>query len=145
DEPTTALDATIQAQIIELLLELNKKRNLSIIFISHNLALIKSISQRILVLYGGLILEEGHTQDVLTKPIHPYTKALLASLPVFGVHYKEHKLRTIPGVVPNPLNPEPGCPFAPRCSYVIEECKQAIPELRLAGHLHRCLRAPISD
>lgn len=125
DEPTTALDVTIQAQIVGLLLELKKKRGLSIIFISHNIDLVAQISDRIIVMYGGKIMEEGSAADVCQRPKNPYTQALLASLPKFGTSYKEQKLLSIPGNVVDPKNPPPGCPFEPRCSFAKAECKAA--------------------
>ncbi len=125
DEPTTALDVTIQAQIVGLLLELKKKRGLSIIFISHNIDLVAQISDRIIVMYGGKIMEEGSAADVCQRPKNPYTQALLASLPKFGTSYKEQKLLSIPGNVVDPKNPPPGCPFEPRCSFAKVECKAA--------------------
>jgi oligopeptide/dipeptide ABC transporter ATP-binding protein len=139
DEPTTALDVTIQAQIIDLLMRLKETRKLSIIFISHNLSLIGSISNKMIVMYGGLILEEGETEDILKNTYHPYTRALLDSLPVFGEYYTNYKLRTIPGSVPNPLHPEPGCPFAPRCSLTRPECITKIPDLIKDSHYYRCI------
>jgi oligopeptide/dipeptide ABC transporter ATP-binding protein len=139
DEPTTALDVTIQAQIVDLLLKLKKTRKLSIIFISHNLSLIGSISNRIMVMYGGMMMETGLTNEVLKTPFHPYTKALLDSLPVFGEHYTEYELRTIQGTIPDPLKPEPGCPFAPRCSYVKPECIEKIPDIVFDTHHFRCI------
>ena len=123
DEPTTALDVTIQAQIVGLLLELKKKRGLSIIFISQNIDLVAQISDRIIVMYGGKIMEEGSAADVCQRPKNPYTQALLASLPKFGTSYKEQKLLSIPGNVVDPKNPPPGCPFEPRCSFAKAECK----------------------
>ena len=123
DEPTTALDVTIQAQIVGLLLELKKKRGLSIIFISHNIDLVAQISDRIIVMYGGKIMEEGSAADVCQRPKNPYTQALLASLPKFGTSYKDQKLLSIPGNVVDPKNPPPGCPFEPRCSFAKAECK----------------------
>ena len=115
DEPTTALDVTIQAEIIGLLEELRTRRRLSLIFISHNLALVGQIADRILVMYAGLVLEAGPTGVVLSQPRSPYTRALLDALPSWGSHYSREKLRTIPGPVPDPTRHEPGCPFAPRC------------------------------
>ena len=125
DEPTTALDVTIQAQIVGLLLELKKKRGLSIIFISHNIDLVSQISDRMIVMYGGKIMEQGSAADVCQRPKNPYTQALLASLPKFGTSYKEQKLLSIPGSVVDPKNPPPGCPFEPRCSFAKAECKAA--------------------
>ena len=125
DEPTTALDVTIQAQIVQLLADLRKSRRLSIIFISHNIDLVASLCDRIIVMYGGLIMEEGSSAQIMKTPHHPYTKALLASSPKFGSHYKDGKLTAISGRVTDPANPEPGCPFAPRCPYAVESCRNA--------------------
>ena len=122
DEPTTALDVTIQAQIISLLLELKKERNLSIIFISHNINLVAQISDRIAVMYGGKIMESGTPEQIIKNPRHPYTQALVSALPEFGVHYSDKKMNSIPGRVSDPSCPPPGCPFAPRCSFAKDEC-----------------------
>lgn len=124
DEPTTALDVTIQAQIVQLLADLRKNRQLSIIFISHNIDLVASLCDRIIVMYGGLIMEQGTSAQIIENPRHPYTKALLASSPKFGSHCSDGKLAAISGRVTDPVNPEPGCPFAPRCSYAKDECKK---------------------
>jgi oligopeptide/dipeptide ABC transporter ATP-binding protein len=141
DEPTTALDVTIQAQIVELLLDLKARRNLAILFISHNLALIASVADRILVMYGGLVVEEGPADRVLRAPLFPYARALLDSLPHFGDHYREVELATIPGTVPDPYHPEPGCPFAPRCPLAVERCREEVPPMREEGpgRHHRCI------
>ncbi|MCI7440850.1 MAG: ATP-binding cassette domain-containing protein [Spirochaetia bacterium] len=124
DEPTTALDVTIQAQIVQLLSDLRKNRSLSIIFISHNIDLVAALCDNIIVMYGGLIMERGSSDKIMNNPKHPYTKALLASSPKFGTHYDDTRLKAIPGRVTDPANPEPGCPFAPRCSSATEECKK---------------------
>ena len=129
DEPTTALDVTIQAEIIGLLAELRTRRRLSLVFISHNLALVGQIADQILVMYAGLVLEAGPTSLVLSQPCSPYTRALLDALPSWGSHYGREKLLTIPGSVPDPTRHEPGCPFAPRCPLVVERCRAAIPPL----------------
>ena len=129
DEPTTALDVTIQAEIIGLLDELRQRRRLSLIFISHNLALVGQIADRIAVMYAGLVLEEGPAAAVLSQPRSPYTRALLDALPAWGSHYSREKLRSIPGSVPDPTHHEPGCPFAPRCPLVVERCREAVPPL----------------
>ena len=129
DEPTTALDVTIQAEIVGLLKELQARRSLSMIFISHNLALVGQVAGRILVMYAGLVLEAGQTSEVLVRPRSPYTRALLDSLPGWGSHYSGEKLATIPGSVPDPSRPEPGCPFAPRCPLAVARCLEAIPAL----------------
>ncbi len=141
DEPTTALDVTIQAQILALLMDLRRRRGLTILFISHNLALIASIADRILVMYAGLVVEDGPAAGVLQAPFFPYTRALLDSLPRFGQHYSEKELAAIPGAVPDPYRPEPGCPFAPRCWLAVARCREGIPPLReeAPGRRHRCI------
>jgi peptide/nickel transport system permease protein len=141
DEPTTALDVTIQQQIIELLRSLKQSRKISIIFISHDIDLVADISGRILVMYGGLIMESGSSGDLVSSPLHPYTRALLAASPRFGSHYSRGRLEVIPGRVTDPSKPEPGCPFAPRCSRALPECTGNIPALTLTGDRHevRCV------
>jgi peptide/nickel transport system permease protein len=129
DEPTTALDVTIQKQIMELLKALRASRNLSIIFISHDIDLVADISGRIIVMYGGLVMEAGPAAAITGQPRHPYTKALLAASPCFGSNYTEGPLRSIPGKVADMARPEPGCPFAPRCLLAKPECAAAIPPL----------------
>ena len=124
DEPTTALDVTIQAQIVSLLLRFKKERNLSIIFISHNINLVAQISDRIAVMYGGKIMESGTPEQILKAPKHPYTQALVSALPEFGTHYTDNKMSSIPGRVTDSAHPLPGCPFAPRCSFALESCSK---------------------
>lgn len=124
DEPTTALDVTIQAQIAQLLSDLRSRRGLSIIFISHNIDLVASLCDNIIVMYGGLIMEKGSSSQIIKNPRHPYTKSLLASTPKFGSHYTEQELVSIPGKVTDPASPEPGCPFAPRCSLKKDGCEK---------------------
>ena len=151
DEPTTALDVTIQAEIIGLLDELRARRRLSLIFISHNLALVGQIADRIAVMYAGLILEEGPAATVLPRPRSPYTRALLDALPSWGSHYRSQKLQSIPGTVPDPTHHEPGCPFAPRCPLAVEQCRTAIPPLVVVQEesgpekpvSYRCIRAGV--
>jgi oligopeptide/dipeptide ABC transporter ATP-binding protein len=146
DEPTTALDVTIQAQIMDLLLELQRKRNLAILFISHNLALIASVADRIVVMYGGLVMETGPSTQVLQEPRHPYTRALLDALLMPEEHYSRHPLRVVPGTTPDPHTPEPGCPFAPRCRLAGSECRLVVPPLQdeSAGS-HRCVRPGVKE
>ncbi|MDE0227923.1 MAG: ABC transporter ATP-binding protein [Spirochaetaceae bacterium] len=129
DEPTTALDVTVQAQVVDLLLRLRAARGLAILFISHDLALVGQIADRLVVMYGGLVMEQGPAAAVLHAPRHPYTRALLDSHLPLGVHYTEQPLHAIPGNVPDPLHPEPGCPFAPRCAVAEARCARAIPPL----------------
>jgi peptide/nickel transport system permease protein len=146
DEPTTALDVTIQKQIVELLRELRKRRRISIIFISHDIDLVADISDRIMVIYGGMVMESAASETIASSPRHPYTKSLIAASPRFGSHYSHERLVPIPGKVTDPARPEPGCPFAPRCAQARGECGAAIPELKPAGdaagnsaHTIRCV------
>ena len=143
DEPTTALDVTIQKQIIELLKTLRKSRGLSIIFISHDIDLVADISDRVLVMYGGLIMETA-AADVISGggSLHPYTKALLAASPRFGSHYTNERLQVIKGKVIDPANPGNGCPFAPRCGLAANDAAcGAIPDLAGSGsHKIRCFK-----
>ncbi|GMO16013.1 MAG: ABC transporter ATP-binding protein [Treponemataceae bacterium] len=125
DEPTTALNVTLQAKIVTLLKELSQKRKIAVMFISHDIHLIASISDTILVMYAGLVMERGKTADVLHAARHPYTKALLASMPEFGKSYKTTRLAAIPGTPCDPHSPEPGCPFAPRCPERKSACTDA--------------------
>jgi len=156
DEPTTALDVTIQKQIMELLKELKVKRRISIIFISHDIDLVADISDRILVMYGGLVMESAPAASIYSHAVHPYTKALLAASPRFGSHYSSERLTVIPGRVADPANPEPGCPFAPRCTEAAEgstaatgSCRSGLPPLAAVGiatgnadslHEYRCIK-----
>jgi peptide/nickel transport system permease protein len=147
DEPTTALDVTIQKQIVELLQTLRRNRGISIIFISHDIELVAEISDRILVMYGGLAMESGPARDIIDSPQHPYTRALLASSPQFGSHYTKARLQAIPGKAPDPGAGIAGCPFAPRCPQAQPECSGQTPALAANGapvHGDRELRCPFS-
>ena len=125
DEPTTALDVTIEAQIVSLLLRLKKERNMAIIFISHDIHLVGRISDRIAVMYGGKIMETGTSRQIMEAPHHPYTQALISATPEFGRHYSSQPMASIPGQVCDPTDPIPGCPFAPRCTYTKPQCSNA--------------------
>jgi oligopeptide/dipeptide ABC transporter ATP-binding protein len=127
DEPTTALDVTIQAQILELVKKLRKEVNTAVLLITHDLGVIAEMSEDVIVMYGGKVMEKGTALQLLKDPKHPYTKGLLASIPSLGL--KNERLNVIAGAVPNPLNMPPGCPFAPRCPYVMEVCT-TMPELK---------------
>jgi oligopeptide/dipeptide ABC transporter ATP-binding protein len=127
DEPTTALDVTIQAQILELVKKLRKEVNTAVLLITHDLGVIAEMSEDVIVMYGGKVMEKGTALQLLKDPQHPYTKGLLASIPSLGL--KNERLNVIAGAVPNPLNMPPGCPFAPRCPYVMEVCT-TMPELK---------------
>ncbi|MCL2608817.1 MAG: ATP-binding cassette domain-containing protein, partial [Treponema sp.] len=133
DEPTTALDVTIQKQIIELLKSLRQSRRISIIFISHDIDLVADISDRIMVMYGGMVMEAGSPEEITQRPRHPYTVALLASSPRFGSHYSLQRLTSIPGSPGDGLANQAGCPFAPRCTEAKDECRQQVPVLRVNG------------
>jgi len=133
DEPTTALDVTIQKQIIELLKTLRRTRGISIIFISHDIELVAEISDRITVMYGGMVMESGTPRDITESPRHPYTKALFASSPRFGSHHSLERLTSIPGSAGDNLANEKGCPFAPRCAQATAECSRAVPTLEVDG------------
>ncbi|MBB6097658.1 oligopeptide/dipeptide ABC transporter ATP-binding protein [Deinobacterium chartae] len=146
DEPTTALDVTIQAQILDLMRKLQQEIGMSILFITHNLGVVAEMADRVVVMYGGRVVEEGDVIEIFKAPKHPYTMGLLNSIP--RVDYQAldegHKgrLEAIPGNVPNPLNLPPGCAFEPRCKFAIEDCKKAVPPLEDTGggHTSRCIR-----
>ena len=139
DEPTTALDVTIQAEIMELLLELQKSYNLSVLLISHDLSVMAQMSHHIAILYGGKLMEYGDAVSIFKRPRHPYTQGLISSLPSVARTKKERKLVTIPGAPPNLLNPPPGCPFYDRCPIAKDICKKEVPPLRkINGSLVAC-------
>lgn len=141
DEPTTALDVTIQGRIVRLLKEMKEKYNLAVIFITHDLSLIQSIADKILVMYSGLVLEYGKAAEVLSIPLHPYTQGLLSSIPRPGANYRTEKLVAIPGNIPDPTNPPPGCPFAPRCKYAKDICRENVSLKTLQNNRqYRCIR-----
>ena len=145
DEPTTALDVTIQAQIISLLKTLQKKRNLSIIFITHDLPLVSQISHRLLVMYGGTILEEGPTKQIISSPKSPYSFALLHALPRLMSHYKSEKLFTIGGAICNPFDDIKGCAFAPRCEFATTLCFNNKGKRLSYNDRAVCCHFPLSD
>ncbi|ASJ10246.1 dipeptide/oligopeptide/nickel ABC transporter ATP-binding protein [Thermococcus sp. P6] len=128
DEPTTALDVVVQAQIINLLKKLKKELGLSMIFITHDLSILAEISDRIAVMYAGKIVEIGDSEKIYYEPAHPYTQKLLASIP--RLHEDVEKLEFIPGQPPNLINPPKGCRFHPRCPYAMGVCKEHEPELK---------------
>jgi peptide/nickel transport system ATP-binding protein len=125
DEPTTALDVTIQAQILELLNDLRHQTGLSMIYITHDLHVAAQICDELIVMYAGQVLETGPAEQVLLAPTHPYTAALVDAIP--AKHWQEERLRSIPGQPPQPSLGDVGCPFAPRCSYVEQRCKVEMP------------------
>lgn len=136
DEPTTALDVTIQAQILKLLKRMQDQEQTSVIFISHDLAVISSISDKVIVMYLGRVVEEGTPEVVFGNPQHPYTMALLKSLPRIGTT-REEGLEPIAGGLPDPLDQPKGCGFHPRCPQAMDKCRQTVPELRDNGSGNR--------
>jgi oligopeptide/dipeptide ABC transporter ATP-binding protein len=138
DEPTTALDVTIQAQILNLFRELKRKREMSLLYITHDLGVVANIADRVYVMYAGVIAEQGEVAHIFNAPRHPYTQGLLASLPSRAKRGKT--LHSIPGTVPNPAYKPEGCPFHPRCPFAIETCRFQFPEMcdYGGGHLSRC-------
>ena len=136
DEPTTALDVTIQAQILELIKDIKLKINTSIILITHDLGIVADVCDRVNVMYGGCIIETGDTRDIFYYPRHPYTWGLLNSVPNPNTLAKE-RLRPIEGQPPDLLNPPKGCPFAPRCDYAMGVCLTTMPEGYEVNEGHR--------
>ncbi len=145
DEPTTALDVTIQAQILALLDKLRREIGMAVLFITHNLAVVAEIADRVVVMYCGRVVEEGGVRDLFRAPRHPYTRGLLACLPQRvlepGHASAKRRLNAIPGQVASPLDLPPGCAFSPRCAHAIAECDVAMPSLAevAAGQRSRCL------
>ena len=143
DEPTTALDVTIQAQMLALLLKLQRERGMALVLITHNMGVVAETAQRVMVMYAGQIMEERDAASLFEAPQHPYTAALLAALPERSVG--DHRLATIPGVVPGLFDRPQGCLFSPRCAYATEHSRRVRPELRawMGGQI-RC-HYPLGD
>jgi oligopeptide/dipeptide ABC transporter ATP-binding protein len=138
DEPTTALDVTVQAQILEVIERVQKSFGTAVVLITHDLGVIARVADRVNVMYAGRNVEKGGVDSLFDHPSHPYTRGLLASLPHEGVD----RLTPIVGFPPNMLIPPPGCGFAPRCSFASDECVKSLPSLRTFGDLETaCLRA----
>jgi len=138
DEPTSALDVTTQAQILKLTRKLVEEVKASVLFITHDLAVIAQIADRIAVMYTGMVVEEGTAIEIFEKPLHPYTQALLASFP--GKESINEPLKVIPGQVPNLTRIPQGCPFHPRCSFAREECTTERPRMKeVSGHKVACV------
>ncbi len=139
DEPVSALDVSIQAQILNLLQDLQEERGLTYMFITHDLSVVKHISDDIMVMYVGCVVEKSPSRALFRQPLHPYTKGLLSAIPV-PVIQKDKKRVIMKGEISSPINPKPGCRFASRCPYATELCHQAQPELEevLPGHFAAC-------
>jgi peptide/nickel transport system ATP-binding protein len=143
DEPTTALDVTIQAQILDLMLELKERTGAAVILITHNLGIVAETCRRVIVMYAGRKIEEATTAELFDRPAHPYTRGLMASIPRLRAKNRKRRLAEIPGIVPSLREPIVGCAFAPRCAHAVERCRVEAPELRTigSGHIVACHEA----
>lgn len=139
DEPVSALDVSIQAQVLNLLMDLQEAEGLTYIFITHDLSVVKHISNDILVMYLGCMVEKSETEELFERPLHPYTKGLLAAIPVANIHHKKERV-LLQGEISSPINPKPGCRFANRCPHADECCTQEQPPLEevMPGHFVAC-------
>ena len=142
DEPVSALDVSIQAQILNLMQDLQQERGLTFIFITHDLSVVKHISDNISVMYLGNMVEKCPKKDLFANPLHPYTKALLSAIPQATIHRKKERI-LLEGEITSPINPKPGCRFAARCIYAQDRCREAAPPLEemAPGHFCACYRA----
>ncbi|MDR3400160.1 MAG: ABC transporter ATP-binding protein [Pandoraea sp.] len=140
DEPVSALDVSIQAQILNLFMDLQDRYATSYVFVSHNLAVVEHVADDVMVMYLGRAVEHGPKAAVFGKPLHPYTKALMSATPAIKASERRVKIPLI-GELPSPLRPPPGCAFAPRCPYAVDHCREEVPQLRkLEGRLVACHR-----
>lgn len=138
DEPTTALDVTIQSQILDLMRKLRDEQDTTIVMITHDLGVVSEVCDRVIVMYAGTVVEEGQTEKIFNEPEHPYTEGLIKSMPEIGT--EQERLYAIPGQVPDPAKMPAGCKFADRCPYVMDICREVEPELKEEpdGRKHRC-------
>jgi oligopeptide transport system ATP-binding protein len=145
DEPTTALDVTVQAQILELIKSMQKELGMAVVFITHDLGVVSGLCDRVQVMYGGRIVETADTRALFYEPKHPYTQALQRSIP--SMQPKGTELFTIPGMPPDVSKPLSGCPFVARCPHAIDRCHTDRTELTefKSGHLQACLRVQAGE
>lgn len=141
DEPTTALDVTIQEQVLDLIVDLKKRLGTSLLLITHDLGVVAEVCDKAAIMYAGRIVEYGNLEQIYDHPLHPYTRGLFRSIPT--VDRKVHRLQPIPGLMPDPANLPPGCPFAPRCPHASAACRAGVvPQVDVGeGHLVACLKA----
>lgn len=145
DEPVSALDVSIQAQILNLLMDLSEKDGLTLMFVTHDLSVVRHISQNICVMYLGQLVETGPTEQLFEKPLHPYTKALLSAIPSVDIDNPSKRI-ILKGELVSPVDPKPGCRFAARCPYAREQCRQPQPlKETQPGHFVACHRAQELD
>ncbi len=143
DEPTTALDVTIQAQILDLLGEMKSRFGMAIMLITHAMGVVAETAQRVVVMYAGRVVEEASVEQLFAQPLHPYTQGLIRSIPRIDTNVgKKQRLEAIGGMVPSLIDPPPGCRFAPRCKFAMPACTEAVPELRTTetGHKVACIQ-----
>ena len=136
DEPVSALDVSIQAQVLNLMMDLQDQLGLTYIFITHNLSVVKHISDDIAVMYLGQMVEKTPSEELFANPLHPYTQALLKAIPIPALGYKNKITNVLKGELTSPIEPKPGCRFAPRCPYATERCTTVTPELKEAAPNH---------
>ena len=142
DEPVSALDVSIQAQILNLLMDLQEKKDLTYMFITHDMSVVKHISDDIAVMYLGQVVEKADYKELFTRPLHPYSQALFSAIPVPSLHNRRERI-VLRGEITSPVNPKSCCRFAARCPYAADLCRQTEPELRNLGNDHfvKCHRA----